>query len=211
MAMKFGVSTTIMGIGRDFVFRNDNIFNGFNNTTGLWITGTAPLESEYLDIGFVTDEREELSIGGVAYSFPGEGTNSRIFLAIGGKILRVTITGIIPDGLYGSAESSYNGKSNSSVFKYKLNKYFAYQKIVESISDINLLPHLVQYRRKYIYETEDVDTDNSEMGYWILTSYSTAFINGTRNISYTITLDQSNNFGRDLNSGINVRSFGDID
>lgn len=201
MAMNLGMKTTKLWFvpNGDFSPNNNLYENGFNHL-GVWVGGDpAPTENQFLDLGIIVDEREELTMGGIAFSTPGTGTNARIFWAVGGKVLRVTISGIIPDGFYHSTDSAYNNKSNASVFKYKLNKNMAYQDITDAF--INL--HSVRYRRKMLIENTD------EVAKWIMTSYSISHIQGTRNLQYTITLDQANN-PLSIKSGINTRAFGEV-
>lgn len=180
--------------------------NGALNTSVL----TSILESEYIDIGIVTDEREELSLGGVSWSAPGSSASQRIFWAISGKVLRVTISGFIPDGTYVVTEgTTYANKSNSSVFRTKLNKLIGYLSVYEAGSLTKLLhPCSIYYRRKGIYEY------TTGIPEWILTNYSISYIEGTRNMRYTLSLDFSNNDQLIANAagatGITAREFGDI-
>ena len=238
MAMKLGYNTKKLFIGPDLKVTNVQEKTGFNPITGqvnipVWYdssggtgpsvnphiatkSGWVPLsEDHYIDLGIITDEREELTMGGLAVSAPGTSVSQRVFWAIGGKVLRVSISGTILDGVYtGIGGSSLNGKSNSSVFKYKMNKLIAYQRI-QGFSTANLLLHVVQYRRKYMTESaDDHGSDATNLAKWIITGYSCGFIQGTRNLSYTISLDMANNIdlvGNDpLNDGIGSREFGDL-
>jgi hypothetical protein len=210
MAMKLGVQTTILLIGSNDVTIAD-YRSGFSPTTGDWIGGgTKPTEDQYIDIGFVTDEREELTLGGLAYSTPGTGVQDRIFWAVGGKVLRVTISGIIPDGMYKGTydDTITEGMSNSSVFRYKVNKFISYQDLTDNVIYI----HMIGYERKYLKET-GITTSTSLANIicrWVMTGYSLSFIGGSRNLSYSITLDQAGNINNQLYSGIKPRQFGDM-
>jgi len=173
-------------------------------------------EREYLDLGIITDEGVDLSAGGIAMSVPAVGAPSRYNWNVGGRVLRVTLTGIIPDGIYvvkpadgpGVEPSDrlywvLNGKSNASVFLYKLNKYFAYTSLFTK--DAKAKPNTCQYRRYYIDEKSlrsqaDLseiwdDSYSSEIGSYVVTNYHTAFIKGTRHLQYTLTLDFANDAG----------------
>lgn len=209
MAMNLGIKTAKLwfvsnpsGSG-DYNPSNDQYSNGFNHL-GQWVMSNNPREEQYLDLGIITDEREDLSLGGIPYSTPGTGTQSRIYWAVGGKILRLTLTGIIPDGYYVSSNSLddaiYHNRSNSSIFRYKLNRIISYQTVLDSLTNI----HNVRYRRRGILE------NNGSVSKWVLTSYSFSYIAGTRNIQYTISLDQANNVNAGLRDGIFPRNFGDI-
>ena len=176
--------------------------NGFLSD-GTWDSGTyatIPSEDDYIDIGFVNDEREELSIGGLPFALPGTGADQTYNWAIMGKIMRVTISGTIPDGLYvptstavsnsssttwassnvyGSDITTY--KSNSSVFKYKMSKLIAYQAVVFGLTE-SLLIHNVYYRRRYLIDQSSTSTNRPTN--WVLSSYSAGFIEGTRVLKY---------------------------
>lgn len=212
MAMNLGMKTPKLWFANgnsDFNPTNTKYQDGFDST-GVWVGGgTAPTEEQYLDLGIVIDEREELTLGGIPISLPGTGVQSRVFWAVGGKVLRVTISGIIPDGvyiptstsdsdIYGSGVSTY--KSNSSIFRYKLNKLLAYQDLLSGVITI----HNVRYRRMGLLE------NTNSVPKWVVTNYSYAFISGTRNIQYTMSLDMSNNVIDGISSGIRPRAFGEI-
>jgi hypothetical protein len=253
MAMNFGVKTTKLYFGHNIAITNDDYDHGFS-VNGAWDDryiydssyssngGMRVLcENDYIDIGFVTDEREEIAVGGIPLSFPGTSAGARLFWAVGGKILRVTISGIIPDGNYvatgswppGSSSANmaeylalFNNKSNISVFRYKMNKRIAYANFGSNNENSSLAPHIVQYRRVFITEiTPPTPTQpqNTQIAKWVMTGYSINFMEGTRVLRYTITLDLSNNLtgfltamgeliaGMDpLTSGIGMRRFGDI-
>lgn len=240
MAMTLGYQTRFLIIGTKskVVITNDQYTSGFNYAdnlptvgkgAGKWAGGSiggaqiAMSESLYLDLGIVTDEREEFSSGGIPLSVPLTGAGSRINWNVGGKIIRVTITGIIPDGIYTSLSSTdnLNGMSNASVFRYKLNKFFAYSSIAgDDETNQSYMPNVVQYRRTYLYEMytgSDHPTGDSYIASWTVTSYSFSFINGSRNAQYTITMDLSNNtegilLGSILDkpiSGIRPRAYGE--
>jgi len=183
----------------------NQVDDGFNSI-GAWVGGSmyhvdsngnytnnTVSETDYIDIGYVTDERDEVSIGGIGISLPGTGADNRIFWAVGGKTVRVTISGIIPDGLYYDISGgSLMGLSNSSVFKYKMNKYIAYQ--ATSLS--NLFPHIVHYRRRYVNESVDGGTIR-----YVIVNYSSSFIEGSRHLKYSISLDMAGNVSVPTNYG----------
>lgn len=188
--------------------------NGFNITGSLNI-GVIPslYEDDYIDIGIITDEREELALGGYGWSAPGSSASQRVYWSISGKVLRVTISGIIPDGIYTSigVESpnadTYNGMSNSSVFRTKMNKIIGYLSVYEKTAKV-LTPASVYYRRKGIYEY------TSQIPQWVLTNFSSSYIEGTRNMRYSLSLEFSNNdtliSTAASSTGIRAREFGDI-
>ena len=190
-------------------------------------------ETDFIDIGAVTSEREELSASTMSLSLATKGADARANWSVGGRILRVTISGIIADGTYISetdgdnftGDSKLNNKSNASVFRYKLNKYFSYQNIAGQGSSQGILPGTILYRRKYIYEIFNEDGEGEDtlitgwtnLARWVVSGYSIAFINGTRNIRYTFTLELANNvlppFNAYLSSdtqGIRPKEFGDV-
>jgi len=207
---------------------------GSRDTTKLF-------EDDYIDLGIVTDEKEDLSIGAITLSIPGTGAGDRINWAIGGKVLRLTITGIIPDGVYipircatadkWTMEDTIGGggsdkddplfysdvygdpatpstlMSNTSVFRFKMNRLLAQRGF--NLTN-NASPARVKYRRKYINETLAPGTVNDNIGNYTVTGYGISFIQGTRNLRYTITLDLSNNQDSNLRKGIRPRAFGDI-
>ena len=97
-------------------------------------TGIAMNEGRYIDLGIVTGESEEYSAGNIPITYPGQSADNRKTLNIGMRLLRITISGIIPDGEYvatgtvGDSEyTNVSGKSNASVFRYKVSKYLAYR------------------------------------------------------------------------------------
>lgn len=216
MGINIGANTKKLYLGSEIVITNDQYDNGFSQS-GTWSGGqiiyngsTIDLtEDYYLDLGIVTEEREELTNGGIAISAPTRGVDDRIFWGIGGKILRLTISGIIPDGLYIDINGgALNGKSNASVFKYKLNKYISY--LAFNLTS-QKFPNVVQYRRTYLIERNDItSTTTTHLARYMLTGYNTSFINGTRNLAYTITLDLSNNIGLALGDNIYFKDFGDL-
>lgn len=223
MAMNLGMKTTklyLLSESRDFCPTNDQYSNGFG-PTGTWVDAAdPPMESDYLDLGIVIDEREEMaSGGGIPISLPFTGADDRLYWAIGGKIMRVTISGIIPDGIYVCSSgdptelSIYNGKSNSSVFRYKLTKFLAYQNLANNFANAARL-HVVRYRRKYMLENNDhvtlINLRNWSIPCWVITGWSLGFEPGTRNLRYSFTLDMSNNIGANMDSYLSPRSFGDI-
>jgi len=220
MAMNLGMKTPKLWFVTNMTagdFNPTNAENDSFNTNGTWNTSTggatAPREEQYLDLGIVLDEREELTMGGIPISLPGTGVDNRLFWAVGGKVLRVTVSGIIPDGYYVSSNATdntiYSGKSCSSVFKYKMCRILAYQNFATGgegfIGNIANM-HAVRYRRSMVYE-KTPGSDAEEIAQWIITSYSFNYIQGTRNLQYTISLDLSNNSG--LPSNMRPRSFGE--
>lgn len=236
MAMNLGYKTTKLLLGYDLRITNAAYDAGFK-TDGTWDTGykiaTArgssvnPNENDYIDLGIVTDENEQTSIGSVRIPIPF--TANAYNWAIGGRVIRVTISGIIPDGVYVSMGTdvtnnpytNLNGLSNVSVFRFKMARFITYS----TFSLNNIQPTIVQYRRKYLYEVDD-DTDNwfwgsstytpgtyTNFAKWTVTGFSGNFIQGTRNYAYTINLDLANNSPDLINaptmSGVNPRPFGD--
>jgi len=171
--------------------------------------GHTILENEYIDMGIITNESEDLSAGGIALSIPTGGAGSRMNWAVGGRVLRINLSGIIPDGTYvvksGDPDHAVlSGKSNSAVFRYKVNRFFAYASLF-SASDRKLRPNTVQYRRYYINEKVYTagpwsKAKSSEVGSWVCTNYNISLVEGTRHLQYTLTLDFANDFG-DLNPG----------
>lgn len=171
-------------------------------------------EKDYIDIGIVTDEREELALGGISWSSPGSSASQRLYWAISGKVLRLTISGIIPDGDYVSVDGGdmYNGRSNTSVFRTKMNKLYGYVAVIGKDAYKMLSPATLHYRRKGIYEYY---RNGDDIPSWVLTNYSISYITGSRNMQYTLSLDFSNNDflitkASDDNVGIHPRTFGDI-
>ena len=211
MAMNLGMKTPKLYFKiSEYSGLTNNIYENGIKADGTWdtaVSSTVATEEQYLDLGIVLNEREEVTIGGIAFSLTGTGVNDRVFWAVGGKILRVSISGIIPDGIYVATDGStrFNGKSNASVFRYKLSKLIAYSDLTDGPLNI----HLVRYRRKMLIE----DNINDIIPIWVMTSYSCDYINGTRNLQYTITLDLANNIkilGSGLKDGIIPRNFGDV-
>jgi len=244
MAMNLGYKTTKIFINPSTSavgITNDQYDD--NWTGGQWgggnvidITGAAASlrERDFIDIGAVTDEREETVTGGMSLSLATKGADARSNWSVGGRILRVTLSGIVADGIYVSVDGTgftgdinLNDKSNVSVFRYKLNKYSAYQNLAGQGKSAALLPGTILYRRKYIYEifnetspgsdTETLITGWTNVARWNMTGYSISFINGTRNIRYSISLELANNVFTTSSAylssdtiGIRPRSFGDI-
>jgi hypothetical protein len=235
MAMNLGYQTTKLFIGNNIRITNDQYDNGFD-AQGLWQgnpiqggrSGINLTEADYIDLGIVTNESEQVSIGGITVPIPF--TSNKYTWNIGQRLIRLTITGIIPDGLYtgiglGKYNSPVYGKSNASVFRYKLNKFITLNTFISAGEGINWVPGIVQYRRKYLIEIDD-DASNWEpevssvvphtkLAKWTVSGYTTSFINGTRNLSYTLNLDYSNNnVGLKMDSyvsrGIMPRELGDF-
>lgn len=205
-------------------FESNGTWTGGNVRTSI-LTTRAPLESDFIDIGIITDEREEVAIGGLPLSLPFTSASARVYWAIGGKTIRVSLSGIIPDGVYVSDLSdgtNYNGKSNVSVFRFKMNQFFAYQAAFGG----DVVPHQIQYRRKYLTERYNGDYSVlastgtthlegvSDIPQWIMTSYSFGFVDGSRNMRYSLTLEMANNMiGSDwdvINGEGTMNAFGDI-
>jgi hypothetical protein len=233
MAMTLGYETTKLFLGNDIKITNDQYENGFA-LDGTWVKGTISggkegnllNECDYIDLGIVTNESEQVTIGGIRVPIPF--TTNAVTWNIGQRLIRITITGIIPDGIYVGTGSDYankpyktavNGKSNASVFRYKMNRWIT----LNSFSSGNWVPNIVQYRRKYLTEIDDISkwnerpadsTSHTKLAKWTVSGYSTSFINGTRNLSYTLNLDYSNNniglTDSYVKRGINPRSMGDF-
>jgi hypothetical protein len=236
MGMNLGYKTTQLFLGDGIRINNNQFSNGFH-ADGTWWggsisggkEGTLLTEADYIDLGIVTDEQEQVSVGGI--SVPIFFTSNVFNWNIGPRLIRLTITGIIPDGAYigigadypiGSSSpskpyySAVNGKSNVSVFRFKLERWIT----LNTFALNNLTPSIVQYRRKYLYEITDTASmwnpvvpspgAHSSLSKWTISGYSTSFINGTRNLAYTLNLDFSNNIGGHTVEGINPRSFGDF-
>lgn len=229
MAMNLGYNTPKLFLGQNIVITNSQWDSGFD-TAGNWVGGsisggysaspTVLTEMDFIDLGIVTDEREELTMGGIPLSIPGTSVSTRLFWAVGGKVLRVTISGIIPDGVYVNCDSGgtyagfFSGKSNSSVFRFKLNKRLGYQTV---LSDSSFIPNAVQYRRRMLKEMQSNASGGTQLAKWILTGYALGFVEGTRNLRYTLTLDLANNVTlskldplSDDSTGILTRTFGDV-
>lgn len=249
MAMNLGTRTTKLFVdttNRELRISNDQWEDPWTDGDwgGLKVYAESQIyreltEEDFIDIGYVTDEREEVAAGGFAITWIGKGADTRQNISISGKILRVTLSGIIPDGIYRSVDVpdqfyanklpdgttrsfSLNGLSNASVFRYKMNKYFAYTNFFGT-SGKNY-PNSVQYRRRLIKEAydwfgSDPKTNDSDIARYVVTGYSIGFIAGTRNITYTITLDMAGNAGllavghsplSDLTKGIRPNTFGSL-
>lgn len=241
MAMNLGYKTKIMVVGTtdDIRMSNyiyDNLFNKDGTPNKKYYDSDGKennlSEEQYIDLGIVTGESEDTSIGSLATSIPTAGAGSRVVWAVGGRVLRIVLNGIIPDGSYVSTDPKFNGKSNSSVFRYKLNKFFAYKNIAkkdETTGKREWRPATVQYRRYGIDEKEfyvDAGNNNyikqydyhnkSEIASWVCTSYSASYIEGTKSMRYTIALDFANDIpasgydvGDDIN-GIRPKDVGDL-
>jgi len=224
MALNLGYKTKQLIIGGTSNMRltNDTYDNLINSSgipigtvyRGAGATGSTIQEMEFIDLGIITDENEDLTAGGIAVSVPTAGAQNRYDWSIGGRVLRVTISGIIPDGIYVADPSDpyygiLNGKSNASVFRYKINKIFAYTSLFGE--DNTFKPCTVQYRRYYIDEKgrrnssslADAWTSDytSEIGSYVVTNYHMALIKGTRHVQYTMTLDFANDSAGLLKSG----------
>ena len=204
----------------DSGFINTGTWSGGSINGGSYSTGVTLTEEDYIDIGVVDDEREEITLGGISYSLPGSGVNNRIFWGIGGKILRITITGLIYDGSYVaiSSLSKFNGMSNVSVFKYKMIKLLGYQTIIGAVSASTFFPNVVQYRRRGIYEkylpsAPTYSATETHLAKWMIVGYSGGYVSGTRNYRWTLTLDLSNNNTNGLDNdttGIYPKPFGEM-
>lgn len=205
------------GFGPDNYSWNHNANPSLDKNRIVGRTGTirTPLEEDYIDIGYVTDEREELALGGLGFTLPGSSSDQRISWSISGKVTRITITGIITDGVYktvngytGVGDGQYfseadnvamDGASNVSVFKFKMNKLLSYQKFQPFD---NIFPNIIQYKRYLLHERRYVNTptgsinypevlDNkSELAFFVIVGYSSAPISGTRHLSYNLSLEQ---------------------
>lgn len=234
MAMRLGYKTKMLIVGdvKDVRLSNNTYDNLVDISTGKAIGQVAHSqfgsmhqikEDEYIDLGIITSETEDLTAGGVAVSVPL--TNKRINWAVGGRVLRINISGVIPDGVYvadtSNSDDKYatflNGKSNSAVFRYKINKFFAYTSILTNGSKNN--PNTVQYRRYGVNEKDAPGTWSSrytsEIGSWVVTNYNTSYIEGTRHLKYTLTLDFANDVATSLNfdsltEGMKPRDEGDL-
>lgn len=242
MAMNLGYKTKIMVVGTtngirmsnyiyDNLFKKDGTPDNsyyYNSDGEIHNLG----EEQYIDLGIVTGESEDTSIGSLATSIPTADAGSRVVWAVGGRVLRIVLNGIIPDGSYVSTDPNFNGKSNSSVFRYKMNKVFAYSNLGKKNKDTDkreFRPATVQYRRYGINEKEFYEKDGngnyikqydyhnkSEIGSWVCTSYSVSYIEGTKNMRYTIALDFANDIpasGYDIDNdinGIHPKDVGDL-
>ena len=237
MAMNLGYDTKMLVIGRttELMVGNDE-YDTLIGSDGLPANSKvhpnnaaarAIYEKEYIDLGIITSENEDLTAGGIAISVPTGGAASRINWSIGGRVLRVTISGIIPDGTYvansgnplDTDASKLNGMSNVSVFRYKINKWFGYTSLLTPITeDRTISPNTVQYRRYYMKEKDKSSwsglTDDSELASYVVTNYSFSLIEGTRHGQYSMTLDFSNDLGtptvEDSDDGISPTIEGDL-
>jgi hypothetical protein len=233
MGINIGYKTRKLYFGHSLRVSNDADEMGFD-AQGRWNIGyTVEVpssrlirEDDYLDLGILTDEREELALGSIAIPVPGAGAQHRISWSVAGRVLRLTLSGIIPDGLYVSQysngniiDSSLHGRSNASVFRYKVNKYLAYTNVLDSGNNVPIkigpfsldvagLPAVVQFRRTYLQE--NTGNNKTNLSRFIITSYSVDFIQGTRNLRYTLTLEMGNNTGLNLQDGIKAKNIGEI-
>jgi len=235
MAMNLGINTKKLYIGFTTIVTTNFEQNAFLTDGKMhrptWDSNKSitsenigsSIEDTYIDLGIVTDEREELSVGSIAIPLPGMGGQHRLSWPIGGKVLRISLSGIIPDGEYVSMYTDnsiispiMHGKSNSSVFKYKMNRLITYQNIVDNLPESssslfrNTMPNIVQYRRTYIQENTLNTTSMTHLSKYLIASYSMDFISGTRNIRYSLTLEMTNNTNLKLRDGIRPRDLGDI-
>lgn len=232
--MDLGYRTKMMIIGSCNQIRMaeadyDELATAGKITKGYWDSsgGSVTLlpEDKVIDLGIVTNETEDLSAGGIAISVPTKPATSRYNWSVGGRVLRVTITGIIPDGIYYVAtgdsatnKAKYEGKSNASVFRLKVNEALAYSSLWGG-SNNSRTPNTIQYRRAYLSEKDKTGysgtTSTSELGSYVITNYNLSLIEGTRHLQYTMTLDFSNDvFGGtqriDPGDYIAARNIGDV-
>lgn len=233
MAMNLGFRTkklflnqnaTTCKINGSFVTNGTYTVASTFTSAGLFDNGASSADSidevSYIDLGIVTDERKDLAVGTIDFPIPTGGISNNLTWAIGSKVYRLNISGIIPDGLYVAAtqasttpvpnipNTDFSSKSNSSVFILKMSKLIGEQNLLNGPATtfgLNLNPCIVYYDPHYISEANNTSTPNLLPKY-IITGFSYSFIPGTRCLQYSMSMV----LGLNTNMNYTMRSFGDV-
>lgn len=215
MAMNLGIRPNILFINTSYA--TNAKFMKFNTNGTYSDLADTMSEAVYIDLGIVTDVRNDNTIGTINFNLPFTKNTSNFVWAVGSKISRITVSGIIPEGQYVSGVDTHLSdtppavctniydldelslgprlryRSNTSVFLYKMNKHIAGQSISTSSSGtsaLNLEPcicHFYYPGIKMVGDTSDVMMKYTVVGF----GYS--YINGTKHLQYSLSLELNYN------------------
>jgi hypothetical protein len=213
MAMDLGIQPNILflvkrTVGGTPIATNTNFMNF--DTHGDYKVSSLMQENYYIDLGIITDIRCDNVIGTVNFNIPFTKNTSNYVWAVGSKITRITISGIIPEGKYisgttnitdfslgvGSGNPLYGNptkdQSNVSVFLFKMNYSVSAQSLTTNPTGatLNLEPCACYFYYPGLKSV--IDSSDYLMKYAIV-GYNYNYINGTKHLQYNISLELSYN------------------